>query len=331
MRRIFEAKGRPAVNPIIVHAWDLEAARSLTASWPESALRLAERFWPGPLTLVLPKADRVPGIVTAGGSTVAVRVPAHPVALALLRSCQLLVAAPSANRSGRLSPTRGAHVLAGLDGRIDILLDAGPTTGGLESTVLDVTGAQPRLLRPGLVSTAEIEAVIGPIVHGPSPIANATLKSPGLLDRHYAPRTPLECIAEDDGGRVRRLRESGLRLGLLTYLSDCAEPGVKTIVLPRDAPSYAANLYAALHRWMRRDWTALSLPSPRIRPNGWQCGIDCNGLRLLNPLRRRPSLKQASDPPWGNWPKLRKMTGSPKRLLRRTGAGIRRSFPDRGL
>src|SRR5438270_2167933 len=131
--RIFAAKGRPANNPLIVHVAAIDAARDLTAAWPESAARLAERFWPGPLTLVLPRAGRVPDIVTASGPTVAVRVPAHPVALALLRAAALPIAAPSANRSTSLSPTTAEHVRRGLDGRIDLLLDAGPTAGGLES------------------------------------------------------------------------------------------------------------------------------------------------------------------------------------------------------
>jgi L-threonylcarbamoyladenylate synthase len=246
--RIFAAKGRPADNPVIVHAHDVEAARRLTADWPEAANRLAARFWPGPLTLVLPRSDRVPAIVTAGGWTVAVRVPAHAVALALIRACGLPVAAPSANRSNRLSPTRAQHVLAGLDGRIDMLLDAGPTSGGLESTVLDLTCALPRLLRPGLVSPGEIEAVIGPIGGSVSESTTAPLKSPGLHVRHYAPRTPLECVAEDGGNHVRRLRDSGLRVGWLTYLpiSDLGH-GVKTVVLPDEPRGYAAALYAALH------------------------------------------------------------------------------------
>src|SRR5579864_4916197 len=144
--RIFAAKGRPAGNPVIVHVADAAGARALVDDWPAAAERLAERFWPGPLTLVLPRSRQVPDLVTAGGSTVGVRVPAHPVALALLHACGLPLAAPSANRSTRLSPTRAAHVLGDLGDRIDLLLDGGATPGGLESTVLDLTAAPPRLL-----------------------------------------------------------------------------------------------------------------------------------------------------------------------------------------
>src|SRR5262249_3356268 len=161
--RIFAAKGRPATNPLIVHAADEAAARALAPAWPEAAGRLVQRFWPGPLTLVVAKSDAVPDIVTAGGPTGALRVPAHPVALALLHEVGLPLAAPSANRSTRLSPTRAEHVLGGLEGRIDMLLDAGPTPGGIESTVLDVTTSPPRVLRPGLVTLGEIEAIVGPI------------------------------------------------------------------------------------------------------------------------------------------------------------------------
>src|SRR5581483_10612849 len=191
--RIFAAKGRPANNPLIVHVPDVAAARELVTDWPETAERLAERFWPGPLTLALPRRETIPDIVTAGGPTVAVRVPAHPVALALFRAAGVPVAAPSANRSGYLSPTRAEHVLAGLDGRIEMVLDAGPVPGGIESTVLDLTGDPPRLLRPGLVSPAELEAVIGPIrTAEPAPTGgDRPLPSPGMLSRHYAPRTPL--------------------------------------------------------------------------------------------------------------------------------------------
>src|SRR5262249_11514941 len=194
VERIFAAKGRPATNPLIVHAADESAARALARAWPDAAMRLAQRFWPGPLTLVVPKAEAVPDIVTAGGTTVALRVPVHPVALALLREAGIPLAAPSANRSTQVSPTRAEHVLRGLDGRIDVLLDAGPTPGGIESTVLDVTTSPPRLLRPGLVTPREIEAIIGPIEFAQSMKAEAgqPQRSPGISGKHYAPRTPLE-------------------------------------------------------------------------------------------------------------------------------------------
>ena len=146
--RIFEAKGRPATNPVILHVSDASEVLNVAADWPETAAQLAAAFWPGPLTLVVPKADRVPSIVTAGGPTVAVRCPNHRVALALIREAGVPIAAPSANRSTELSPTRAEHVLKSLNGRIDLLLDGGPCSGGIESTVVDATGDMPARASP---------------------------------------------------------------------------------------------------------------------------------------------------------------------------------------
>ncbi len=215
VRRIFAAKGRPANNPLIVHIADPKDASQVAAEWPDAAERLARRFWPGPLTLVVPRTAGVPDATTAGGPTVAVRVPAHPVALALLRAVGAPVAAPSANRSAELSPTLAEHVLRGLTGRIDLVLDGGPTAGGIESTVLDMTTAPPRLLRPGLIGPAELEAVIGPVGRTGATQAGSALPSPGMLPRHYSPRTPLEC-SRGGAFRVRELLRSGVRVGWLT-------------------------------------------------------------------------------------------------------------------
>ena len=161
VQSIFAAKGRPADNPVIVHVADTAAARRLAAHWPDIATLLAEKFWPGSLTLILPKRPEMPEVVTAGGSTVGIRVPAHPIALELLRVAEIPIAAPSANRSTQISPTTAAHVMQSLNGRIDLVLDGGPTTGGLESTVLDLTVDPPRILRPGLVTRQQLQAVIG--------------------------------------------------------------------------------------------------------------------------------------------------------------------------
>lgn len=245
--RLFAAKGRPPTNPLIVHVPDIEAAHLLVREFPSDAVTLAARFWPGPLTMVFPKSDRVLDIVTAGGSTVALRAPAHPVALGLLRTCGLPLAAPSANPSGLLSPTTAAHVLNGLDGKIDMVLDAGPTPGGLESTVLDVTVAPPRLLRPGLVTAAQLEAVLGPIDQNAAPEQSAPARSPGLHERHYAPRTPLECSA-DGRQRVAELVRQGLRVGWVTVLDETSTANMIVERMPGDAKGYAAELYATLHR-----------------------------------------------------------------------------------
>jgi L-threonylcarbamoyladenylate synthase len=248
--RIFVAKGRPANNPLIVHVANAGEARGIVTDWPPSAERLAERFWPGPLTLVLPRRDTVPDAVTAKGPTVAVRVPAHPLAQALVRVAGVPIAAPSANRSMELSPTRAEHVLRGLDGRIDMLLDGGPTAGGIESTVLDLTTMPPRLLRPGLLSLVELEAVIGPVTRAAPSAREATtaLPSPGLLPRHYAPRTPLECVETASAERVAALLREGWRIGWMTFADPVVAPsGAMLRVLPSDPAGYAAQLYAVLH------------------------------------------------------------------------------------
>jgi L-threonylcarbamoyladenylate synthase len=247
--RIFAAKGRPANNPLIVHVADASEAQRIVASWPPSAEQLADRFWPGPLTLVLPRHESVPDEVTAKGPTVAVRVPAHPVAQALVRAAGVPIAAPSANRSTELSPTRAEHVLRSLEGRIEMLLDGGPTAGGIESTVLDLTTTPPRLLRPGLLGIAELEAVTGPVARAtPAAEETAALPSPGLLPRHYAPRTPLECVEAGSERQLAELVRQGKRIGWVTF----ADPGVApsgAILrrLPGDPAGYAAQLYAVLH------------------------------------------------------------------------------------
>ncbi len=248
--RIFEAKGRPTNNPLIVHVPDAASVQNVVAHWPEVAARLVDRFWPGPLTLILPKHPRLPDAVTAGGPTVAVRAPANDIALALLRAASVPVAAPSANRSQRLSPTRAEHVLRDLQGRIDLVLDGGPTCGGLESTVLDLTTTPPRMLRPGLVLASEIEPISGPIFHS-EPRKNIAPEepppSPGMLARHYAPRAPLECWPEHEcRSRLKVLAEQGIRIGYLS-LGAPLDPGVIQLAMPQEARGYAARLYAVLH------------------------------------------------------------------------------------
>lgn len=200
-RAIFRAKGRPANDPLIVHVLGLAQAEQL-AEFNPMARRLARRFWPGPLTLVLPKKACVPGVVTSGGNTVAVRAPAHPLARRLLRLAKVPLAAPSANLFGYISPTEPAHVVDGLGGRIAHVLDGGTCAVGVESTVLDVTDPQrPRILRPGAIDAAMLGKFLGLRVEGPAPrrAGKRQLRAPGMLARHYSPRTPL------------RLRDPGLR------------------------------------------------------------------------------------------------------------------------
>ena len=249
--RIFAAKGRPDRNPIIVHVTGAEAARTLASSWPSAAEKLTARFWPGPLTLVVPKSALVPDIVTAGGPNVGLRAPAQSIAQALLLTAGVPIAAPSANRSTYISPTTAQHVLRSLDGHIDLVLDGGPTSAGIESTVLDLTCNPPRVLRPGPISVAELSACLGANVIGvaASTSAEGPLAAPGMMARHYAPKATL-VLADGDGlDEVRQFTEQGRRVGWLRFSG--AAPGQPTeleiAVMPGNASAYAARLYAVLY------------------------------------------------------------------------------------
>lgn len=252
---IFNAKGRPAKNPLIVHIPHADAVQQVAQVWPEDAARLAERFWPGPMTLVLPKKPCVPATVTGGGQTIAVRVPAHPVAQALLQAVGLPIAAPSANRSSRLSPTEAKHVLRDLEGRIHMLLDGGPTPMGIESTVIDLSVSTPKLLRPGMISVEAIEQVLGKSVDLADKMPSSSdqpPRSPGMMERHYSPYTPLELTTSNDIGRQRieELNNDGLRVGWVPLGSrDAFAPSAKVIVmpLPLDPVKYSQRFYATLH------------------------------------------------------------------------------------
>jgi L-threonylcarbamoyladenylate synthase len=194
---IYEAKGRPSFNPLIAHVLDLDEAQR-QADFPPAARRLAQAFWPGPLTLVLPKAAdcRISDIATAGLDTVALRVPGHPIARGLLEALGRPIAAPSANRSGHVSPTLAAHVAADLDERIDAIVDGGAADVGVESTILACRGRKVVLLRPGGVTRAAIEGALGRAVETAAPAAEENPVSPGLLASHYAPRARLRLDAE---------------------------------------------------------------------------------------------------------------------------------------
>ncbi len=267
--RIFAAKGRPSYNPLIVHVADLDQARDLVGDWPENAQRLANVFWPGPLTLVLPKSAKIPTAVTAGRQTVGLRMPEPPVARELIRSVGLPIAAPSANRSNRISPTRAEHVLADLDGRIDLILDSGPAAVGLESTVVDLTNpTHPTILRPGPISKPMLEAVIGPIFEraeaekiGPS---ESGFASPGQLPIHYAPRT--RAIRIEPGESLADLPLSG-RIALLELgrTSDVVDSRGVASRVRLDTPGEAARqLYEVLHRF---DALAVDLIVVLMPPN----------------------------------------------------------------
>lgn len=248
--RIYIAKERPASNPVIVHVIGIEQAISLVTEWPERAQLVGEHFWPGPLTLVLARSSRVPDIIAAGGSTVAIRCPKHGIARALIEAAGVPIAAPSANRSSAISPTLARHVLQSLAGRIDAVLDGGPTTAGLESTVLDLSREQPRLLRPGPIPLKELEALLGPIERFIQHPASEVLPSPGLLERHYAPRTPLEGYTSIERLQqcATRLVANGLRIGVISTESPLlSSERLTSFVLPNNPEQFGAQLYAVLH------------------------------------------------------------------------------------
>jgi L-threonylcarbamoyladenylate synthase len=250
--RVFGAKGRPSFNPLIVHVADEAAARQLVANWPPSASALAQRWWPGPLTLVLAKAPCVPDLVTAGLPTVALRVPSHPVALALLRVAGVPIAGPSANRSGEVSPTTAAHVARSLGGRVPLILDGGPTPVGIESTVVDLSGPNPVLLRPGMITRDELAEILGPVSLATSAVeADAARPSPGMLDRHYAPRARLVLYSTpEDAVAIRAIADCGAAGGRSAALVRGPAPsGVDDVAhMPPEPAEYARELYTTLHR-----------------------------------------------------------------------------------
>ena len=239
--RIFSVKNRPTTSPLIVHVDSVGMARELVTDWPAAAGVLTRRYWPGPLTLVLPKRKCVPDIVTAGLPTVGIRVPNHPIALELIRAAGVPIAAPSANPFTRLSPTLATHVRKALGGRVDLILDGGPATVGIESTVLSLAGGPPRLLRPGMISQSEIEGLIGP-VEAPGRDVDASSgghASPGMHRQHYSPRTRLVVVEGD------RLPAAGR--GAYLWRSRPARAAL-CVSMPADPDSYAAMLYEVLHR-----------------------------------------------------------------------------------
>ena len=252
VRAIFAAKGRPPGNPLIVHVADAKAAQALAAAWPEAAARLAAAFWPGPLTLVVQRREGQGGIVaeaTAGGPTAALRVPAHPVTLALLRAAGVPIAAPSANRSTAISPTTAAHVVKSLGARVDLVLDGGPTGYGIESSIVDVSRAPAVLLRHGAVPLAAL-AELAEIVDGGSRVVpeGARAAAPGAHARHYAPRARVHLVpATAVRAEIEARRGRGRLAGALERAPASVTEGPSE-VLPDEPGGYAAGLYAALHR-----------------------------------------------------------------------------------
>lgn len=250
VERIYRAKGRPSVNPLIVHVASPEMAGQVAREWPEVARQLAHAFWPGPLTLVVPRAPAIPDIVTAGGPTVGVRMPSHPVALALIAAAGVPVAAPSANRSNEVSPTNAMHVERSLGDQVDVILDGGQTTVGIESTVLDVTGAEPRVLRPGMITAEQLAAVVESAVRHAVTERVSQPRSPGMLGKHYAPRGRVVLFEPRDADSAAEMaREhlaNGHRVGAMTFTA-LHVAAAQEHSMPTNAHDYARQLYATLH------------------------------------------------------------------------------------
>ena len=249
--RIFEIKGRPAHNPIIVHVASAAMARRCVADWPAAAEKLAGAFWPGPLTLVLPRSKEIPPLVTAGGPTVGVRWPSHPFIQAVIRACDFPLAAPSANLSNRVSPTNAEHVLKDLGDQVRLIVDGGQSQVGIESTVLDVSVSPPRLLRPGMIHEPALLAVIGGLALT-SPNTAEVLKSPGQLARHYSPKAKLVVLSWQTDAELRKaIAARHLSLAACHIIAHTRIPAGdglgRVSVIPHDAEAFARALYAELH------------------------------------------------------------------------------------
>ncbi|HLV65074.1 MAG TPA: L-threonylcarbamoyladenylate synthase [Polyangiaceae bacterium] len=281
VRRIFEAKGRPTSHPLIVHVARAEALVELAAHVPHAATVLAERFWPGPLTLIVERGPRVHPGVTGGQPTVAIRVPAHPVALALLDAFGAPVAAPSANRFGAVSPTTAEHVRRDLGARVDLVLEGGPAEVGLESTIVDVTSDPPRVLRPGGIPNEAVAAALQlpPEALG---LGGSAVRAPGMLPSHYAPRARLELTTAGElAARMEELGRTRVRVGVFAprtaQLPEGSAPVPAAFVpAPTEPEAYARALYASLRELDEGADVILVVP-PEER------GI---GVAVLDRLRR---------------------------------------------
>ena len=248
VQKIYELKGRPTTSPLIVHVSSIEMAREIVAEWPPLAESLAERWWPGPLTLVLPKKPAIPDIVTAGLPTVGVRMPKHPMALELIEEAGVPIAAPSANKFMELSPTTAEHVRAAFGDSVDVL-DGGPSQVGIESTVVAIENGVLKLLRPGMISLGELESA--------AVEADTAHPAPGMHPRHYSPRTRLllvdhPCKLPDRCGAYLWRKKPGLT--------------ARSVRMPEKPEEYAARLYAALHELDQEGWPWIAVEAPPDTP-----------------------------------------------------------------
>jgi len=255
--RIFEIKGRPAHNPIIVHVAGYEMARTCVAAWPDSASRLSRAFWPGPLTLVLARSSEIPDIVTAGGGTVGIRWPSHPFIQAVIRECGFPLAAPSANPSNSVSPTNAEHVRRLLGTRIRLIVDGGQSQVGIESTVVDVTGDPLRILRPGMIGLGALRAAVAgggvDVTDDTAAVSQGTLRSPGRLLKHYSPRAKVRILSWRDETELNRIvHDQRMRAGKTYVIAHTVIPGSSEFggvsVIPHDPEAFARALYSELHQ-----------------------------------------------------------------------------------
>lgn len=290
--RIYAAKGRPSDNPLIVHIADMDGLSEIVADVPDTAKKLADAFWPGPMTLVLKKKPSVPDRTTGGLDTVAVRMPVDEIARTLIRASKVPVAAPSANRSGRPSTTTAAHCIEDLDGRIDMIIDGGSVHIGLESTIVDLTGEIPMLLRPGAITLEMLEGVLGHVEIDPAilgPVAeDVKPKAPGMKYKHYAPKAELTIVSGEQGAVQDKINElvaadtaDGRKVGVIATLESRnayhGQTALKVMGMRNDESTVAHNLFAILREF---DDTGVD----RIYSEGFEDnGI---GRAIMNRLRK---------------------------------------------
>ena len=271
--KLYAAKGRPANHPVIVHLSDITQLFAWANSVPDNAIKLAEKFWPGPLTLILPKAEHVRGEITGGQNSVGLRVPAHPLALELLKSFAGGIIAPSANKFGRLSPTRAEDVRNEFKNEVALVLDGGPCVVGIESTIVDLSKAQPMILRPGMIEQAQIESVIGPVLlsHQRAEKESVT-RAPGDLASHYAPTTPLTLVSAEELNRIAR--GSSDVFNRTAVLSFSVAPGCcHWIVAERDPNIFARDLYQNLRQLDKLNLDRILVEAPPQDPH-WEGILD---------------------------------------------------------
>jgi L-threonylcarbamoyladenylate synthase len=252
--KIFQIKGRPANNPIIVHVASNKMAKACVRVWPELAEKFSKAFWPGPLTLVLPRAEKIPDNVTAAGATVGIRWPSHPFMQAVIRECGFPLAAPSANLSNQISPTNAEHVGAQLGEKISLIVDGGQSQVGIESTVLDLSVSPPHILRPGMIHAESLAAVCGEVTSDEWQVTSKeTLRSPGLLAKHYSPKAKLVILNWSDDVDLRsQLSTFNVEPATIHVIAHTKIPAGEIFadvsVMPHDAEAFARALYAELHR-----------------------------------------------------------------------------------